>query len=79
MRPSDDPQAIHRHDLHPQLTSVADRVSEKWSRESGRPAPAINLIVVIWGRFQDEIIHDQDVTYVTGEKLTEYLRLAKAS
>jgi hypothetical protein len=70
----DDPDTPRRHDLRPTLARTTKQVAEKWSYHTGRTAPTIHPIVVIWGLFNGRTAHDHGIHYVAGENLAGLLR-----
>jgi hypothetical protein len=59
-----------------QIISLAKLVQEKWAARSGRDAPSLRLVVVIWGDFPARVVQQGQLVYVAGAALTEYLRTA---
>jgi hypothetical protein len=70
----DAPEEVRRYDLESRMQRLVQLVEEKWERSTGRPAPGIQPLVVVWGAFASEVIEGRDLTYVRGNALTEFLR-----
>ena len=70
----DDPLQVHRIDLGRQVTELRVRVAAEWSRRTRKPAPSIEPIVVIWGRFPQGTATYNDEAYVAGERLDGFLQ-----
>jgi hypothetical protein len=47
---------------------------DRWSARTGREAPTLCPVVVIWGNFPARVARDGKLVYVAGDGLAEYLR-----
>jgi Nuclease-related domain len=46
----DAPEEVRRYDLESRMQRLVKLVEEKWERSTGRQAPRIRPLVVVWGR-----------------------------
>ena len=72
----DDPDELRRYDLQSQIAALASQVRDQWSRRSGREAPQLRTVVVLWGIFPARIVRHGELAYVAGDALADYLRQA---
>ena len=70
----DDPAEVRRVDLRPQVRRVLEEIDAKWKASTGRPAPPLYPIVVIWGSYTETVAVSDGIAYVSGNRLVEYLR-----
>ena len=70
----DDPDEVRRYPLQERMSALVDRVSAEWSRRTGREAPEIRALVVIWGSFSQRQVETRSVAYIAGEELHVYLK-----
>ena len=73
---ADDPNEPRRYDLKSPIAALTSQVREQWSRRSGREAPELRTVVVLWGIFPARIVRDGELVYVAGDALADYLRQA---
>lgn len=71
---ADDPDELRRYQLRPRVTALAYRARDEWSRRTGKPAPELRPVVVIWGAFPARFVRDGQLVYVAGDALVDYLR-----
>jgi hypothetical protein len=73
-RSPDDPDETRRLDPRHQVTQTARQLSGEWSRRTGRPAPGIQPVVVIWGATARDVSSFDGIHYVSGTRLERFLR-----
>jgi hypothetical protein len=73
---ADDPDKLRRYDLQSRIAALTSQVRDQWSRRSGREAPELRTVVVLWGIFPARIVRDGELAYVAGDALADYLRQA---
>jgi hypothetical protein len=69
----DDPQEVRRYDLGESLSALSSQVRTEWAGRTGRAAPELRTVVVIWGAFPAKIVHAPAFVYVAGGELARYL------
>lgn len=74
----DDPEETRRLDPREQVAKTARQLSSEWVRRSGRQAPEIRPIVVIWGAVENDASSFDGIAYVSGPGLVQFLRSADA-
>ena len=72
-RQFDDPDEIYRYrSLAPRLRGQAKELSARLHRESGARA-WVNAVAVIWGHFPQGLINCENVTYIHGDRIAQWL------
>jgi hypothetical protein len=73
-RYADDPDEVRRYSLQERMSALVDRVRAEWSRRTGRAAPELRAVVVLWGSFRQRQVESGGVTYVAGDDLLSWLK-----
>jgi hypothetical protein len=76
---SDDPVDMRRYAVKDQMAYLTATVSGEWARRTGRVAPEIQPVVVVWGDLTPPLIRDGDLVVLSGEGLEMFLRGREAA
>jgi hypothetical protein len=68
------PIDVRRYPVKEQVSKLKASVSNEWARRTGRPAPEIQSVVVVWGDLTPALTHDGDLVVLSGERLEAFLR-----
>jgi hypothetical protein len=72
-RQFDDPDEVYRYtSLAPRLRGQAKELSSRLREETGRGA-WVTAVAVIWGHFPADVVEHENVVYIRGDKLVEWL------
>jgi hypothetical protein len=62
-----------------QVSKLKAFVSNEWARRTGRPAPEIRSVVVVWGDLMPALTRDGDLVVLSGAQLEAFLRASEAA
>lgn len=75
----DDPRPRRHNDLAETMRAQVARIAHVWSRRTGRVAPPMTSVVVIWENVADAVVEHDDALYVAGTELVGALRQLDAA
>jgi hypothetical protein len=71
-RYADDPDEVRRYQLKARMETLASTVGSEWARRTGRSAPRVRPVVVVWGAFAQKQVEDGDVVFLAGDELIRF-------
>jgi hypothetical protein len=71
---SDDPIDVRRYPVTELISKLKTTVRDEWARRTGREAPDIQPVVVVWGDLRPTLARDGELVILAGERLEAFLR-----
>jgi hypothetical protein len=71
---SDDPVDVRRYPVTEPMSKLKAAVRDEWARRTGRSAPDVQPVVVVWGDLTPTLTRDGELVILAGDRLAAFLR-----